>query len=246
MCTLSVISTPTGYRVVCNRDESRGRPAATPPRWRTLEGSQLRALWPTDTQAGGTWIAAGAHGLTLATLNLNPDEPPDLARVPGLLSRGLIIPAIIAQADAPMAIRALSRLTLSRYAPFRIIAIDADSRDRLPRIVEAAWDRHRVTVTEHPRGAACFASSGLGDRLVQCRLDLFRETVLDAEASPESQDQFHNHRWDDRPELSVLMSRADAQTVSISTVEVVSSRRPAQVRMNYTPVRDAAAVSASA
>jgi len=217
-----------------------------PPRWRTLDGSQVRAVWPTDTQAGGTWIAAGAHGLTLAALNLNPDDPPDLTRVPGLLSRGLLIPAIIAQADAPMAVRALSRLTLTRFAPFRIIAVDAGPGTRPPRVVEAAWDRNHLAVTEHPRGPACFASSGLGDRLVQCRLDLFREMVLDAGMTTVAQDRFHSHRWDDRPEVSVLMARADAQTVSISTVEVGTLQPAASVRMNYEPVPDAAAVSASA
>ncbi len=206
----------------------------------------MRALWPTDTQAGGTWIGAGAHGLTLAVLNLNPDDPPDLSLVPGLLSRGLIIPALIAQPDASIAVRALSRLTLSRFAPFRLIAIDAGPGDPLPRVIEASWDRRRVRVTDHEPGPVCFASSGLGDSLVRCRVDLFRESVVDAGASPEAQDRFHAHRWDDRPELSVLMSRSDAQTVSVSTVDVGPARPAARVRMSYQPVPDAASVSASA
>ncbi len=247
MCTLSIIPLPdSGYRVVCNRDESRGRPAAAPPRWRTLDGSAFRALWPTDTQAGGTWIGAGAHGLTLALLNLNLDEPPDLPRIPGLLSRGLVIPALISQPDAPAAARALAHLSLSRFAPFRLVAVDIDPLGTLPRVIEAAWDRSTLRFKEHVPVPACFASSGLGDHLVQCRLGLFHDLVVSAGATTQSQDRFHAHRWEDRPELSVLMSRADARTVSVSTVEARLGRPGADVRMGYTPVHEPEPVPAGA
>ena len=247
MCTLSIIPLPdSGYRVACNRDESRGRPAAAPPRWRALDGSTFRALWPTDTQAGGTWIGAGAHGLTLALLNLNPQEPPDLSRIPGLLSRGMIIPSLLAQPDAPSAAHALARLTLSRFAPFRLVAVDTDPRTTLPRVIEAAWDRNAVRITEHPPGPACFASSGLGDHLVQCRVGLFHDLVVSAGGTIHSQDRFHAHRWEDRPELSVLMSRADARTVSVTTVEARLAPPGADVRMGYAPVHEFEAVPVGA
>lgn len=245
MCTVSIIPAPPGYRVVCNRDESRGRPEAAPPRWRRLKAAPGRALWPTDTHAGGTWIASSSAGLTLCLLNLNPDNPLDLSLVPGLVSRGLVIPTLIEQPDAPSAARAVSRLALSRFAPFRLVAIDLPDSGS-PRAIEAAWDRRALQVTEHPPGPACFVSSGLGDRLVRCRLDLFRELVLEGGASAESQDRFHNHRWDDRPALSVLMAREDARTVSISTVEYDPADTPAPLRMSYSPVPEPETVPASA
>jgi hypothetical protein len=39
-----------------------------------------------------------------------------------------------------------------------------------------------------------------------------------------AQDAFHHHQWPGRGELSVLMSRADARTVSITTVEIGERR----------------------
>lgn len=247
MCTLSIIPTPRGYRVACNRDESRGRPEAAPPRWRTLDAPRCRAVWPTDTLAGGTWIGAAAHGLTLALLNASPGDAP--AGEPGratLLSRGLVIPAVISQPDAPSAARALERLALDRFAPFRLIAIDAGAPRAPGSVIECRWDRRAVTVRHHPAAAACFASSGLGDELVQCRVALFHAMVSATDPTPEAQDLFHAHRWDDRPEVSVLMSRDEARTVSVTVVEFDAAQGPAKVRMQYAPVTERSAVPATA
>lgn len=246
MCTLSVISLKNGYRVVCNRDESRGRPPATPPAWRSLPGSgSLRAIWPTDTQAGGTWIASGEHGLTLALLNLN------LAGVaaPGrhAVSRGLVIPALLAQGHAEEAMNALRKLDLERFAAFRLVAIDRlESGER---VLEARWDRSALKVFAHDGAPACFASSGLGDELVVPRLELFREMVVRPGASAAAQDLFHDHVWANRPEISVRMSRAEARTVSRTSVTVEADPlKPGRrrVSMEYHPVQESGEEAATA
>ena len=64
MCTVSVIHLPNGgYRVVHSRDEQRSRAPGTTPKEHVLrapDGSPVRAWWPIDPDAGGTWVACCA------------------------------------------------------------------------------------------------------------------------------------------------------------------------------------------
>jgi len=70
-----------------------------------------------------------------------------------------------------------------------------------------------------------FTSSGLGDARVEGpRRELFHDWFGDDPAQwPAQQDAFHRHRWPDRPELSVCMSREDARSVSLTVVEVTAA-----------------------
>lgn len=254
MCTTSVIPIRAagvatvqgiGFRIVCNRDEERRRVPASHPKWRAIERPGVpgaRAIWPMDMEGGGTWIAAAEHGLALCLLNLNPEPPVNIRGVSGLRSRGLVIPDLIGSEDSADAMRRLERMKLRGFAPFRLVAIDARS-GRL-NIAEAAWDRTTLVRRWHESSAACFASSGLGDARVQCRLGLFDEILSGGEGTiADRQDEFHRHTWADRPEVSVLMSRAEARTVSIATVEAIPDGRGLwDVVMEYEPIRSDTAV----
>lgn len=251
MCTVSIIRAhaearrgdePSGLRIVCNRDEHRERSAARPPRWRTLP-SGGRAIWPVDTHigAGGTWVAASEHGLVMAVLNLNPRPPVSVLDVKGLKSRGALIPALIDSATPEVAVGRLAGADLTRYAPFRIIAAGAASDARVrARIGEVRWDRHELSIAWHESPPLCFVSSGLGDHRAQPRLGLFRELVAEPGATPDRQDEFHRHTWLDHPEISVMMSRAEARTVSVTTIEMTPGDQTGRwhVRMRYDPVRE--------
>lgn len=215
MCTVTIIPTASGYRLVTNRDESRTRPRAEPPRRRALEGGG-EALWPTDAKAGGTWVATATHGLTLTILNRTrrPGDPP----APGseaLVSRGSIIPALLHHEDAAAAIDALRAMPLERYTYFRLVAVDPE------RILCATWNRAALSERQWSiETPVCFASSGLGDEHVQLRCDLWREMLSEHGLSAATQDRFHEHVWPERPHLSVRMSREDARTVSTTRVEL--------------------------
>jgi len=67
-------------------------------------------------------------------------------------------------------------------------------------------------------------SSSLGDSVVERpRRELFEQVfATDQESWLGAQARFHSHRWPDRPEISVNMSRPDAKTVSQSWVTVSS------------------------
>lgn len=231
-----------GYRIVCNRDESRDRAPAGVPKWRAIERQDHdagRAIWPRDMQAGGTWIAAGQHGLSLCLLNLNLEPPPSLRGLKHLKSRGMVIPSLIGCGDASQAIERLGGLSLASFAPFRMIAVDMVD-DRV-RVAEARWDRSALDIAWHSANPICFVSSGLGDSKVIDRLRLFEDMVVKSEHEQNhQQDVFHRHTWMERPEVSVMMCRADARTVSVTTIEAGRDETGLwDVDMSYEPVPEA-------
>lgn len=239
MCTLSIIARPGGgFRGVCNRDESRERTASLPPAWRTLD-SDIRAIWPTDAAAGGTWIAAAESGILLSLLNYNPAPavgPTACSPASkGLVSRGLIIPELIRHESVEEIASALQAMELSDFAAFRLVA--AELSDGEPQATEFRWDRRLLERFVHEPGPVCFASSGLGDERVLPRLQLF-EQMMGSIPTPAAQDRFHAHQWADQPEISVLMSREDARTVSVTRVEVGPGGGRFQVLMRTQPTID--------
>lgn len=245
MCTVSIIpvfdgdpALRGGFRVVCNRDENHSRPPAAAPKWRNIGNTTARAIWPMDLEAGGTWIGAAEHGLCLCLLNLNLEPPGSFLGRGKLRSRGLLIPELLAGRDLEEVEAGLRAADLRQVAPFRLIAIDLVALGLCdPRVLEARWDHRELQMTWHGGMPVCFVSSGLGDSMVQPRLDLFEEAVVAPGATPERQDAFHRHMWPDRPEISVLMSREDARTVSVTTLEVRHDAAGARGSMNYEPVR---------
>lgn len=214
MCTVTVIPVRGLPRLVSNRDELRTRPASSLPREHTA--GDARTLWPVDPTGGGTWVGGNDRGVAMSLLNLNLDPHPALPNEP--VSRGLIMPHALRHNDARSAIDAVDELELARMNCFRLVAADAQ------RVLCARWDRQRLTVNEWALEPVCFASSGLGDHLVQGRLPLWDEMVSENGPTPETQDAFHAHSWPDRGFASVLMDREEARTTSTTIVEVRESR----------------------
>ena len=304
-----------GFRLVFSRDEQRERPEAIAPSWRALRPCNLRAVWPTDAKAGGTWIAGTEHGMVLCMLNCNPEPAPNLPLSALLASRGEIIPALLGLGDVHAVMDMLRTMELNRFAPFRLLAIEparggvtpspianwdiinqpnghanghasghanghADPHPNGHSITQAkaqiqshphgskvssyvqssannrttllaTWDRAELRIAEIGQGPVCLASSGLGDSKVLPRIRLFLDDVVRAGATPVAQDRFHHHVWPATPEISVLMSREEARTVSITTIEVVpalptsassNAGRCWDLRMVYSAVYKAASV----
>lgn len=189
-------------------------------------------------KAGGTWLACAEDGLVLTLLNYNPRHAHPEPRFPPRQSRGLIIPGLIGLGQTAEVARALQQMDFSLFPGFRLVGIDAPAQAHgaYPSILEATWTGRELTLARHPPGPACFASSGLGDHRVSPRLELFQRIVVDFSATAEMQDAFHRHTWPAQPEISVMMSREDARTVSVSTVEVTRAGGGVQTRMDYQAV----------
>lgn len=221
MCTLTIIEHPDGgYRAVQNRDEERSRGTAYPPAWRSLDpasNESKRVLHPTDSDAGGTWICVNDAGITTGVLNFRKN---DVVNPNPTRSRGEIPLLMTQQPDLESMLEMLQSMDLSAYSCFTGYAIRVIDGRTSVLVVE--WDLSELRVVrrpEQPFEPIAIASSGLGDEHVQVRLPLFDEMVR-PQPTPELQDAYHHHRWDDRPQYSVMMSRKDARTVSIVTIEV--------------------------
>ncbi len=191
---------------------------------------------PIDPDSDGTWVAVNDAGLAAALLNANTRLPMrstawrdahDDSTIGLRVSRGTVIPHLMACGDARQADLVLRGLNPRLYPPFRLLLTDG----RL--VLTASSDGEGLTSTAAPLGAEpiMLTSSGLGDAVVEPpRRGLFRQMFgCPAEQWPLVQDRFHRHRFAGQPHLSVNMSRADARTVSLTVIERDSDR----VRMIY-------------
>lgn len=221
MCTVSIVPLANGFRVACNRDERRTRPRALGPIIHTAAGTT--SLWPVDPVSGGTWIGVNDAGLVVVLLNrARPDARPTTPRP---LSRGTIIPPLLESHTVQAAIDAASRLDVLRFEPYTLVALQREQGFSItttaPRPTIRSFDLSQPLF---------FTSSSLGDELAACwRAPLFATLVERSTNKLEGQATFHRHRWNAKPELSVLMARSDAATVSITNIDV-SDRR---IHMRY-------------
>lgn len=231
MCTVSLVPTVRGVRLACNRDEQRARPVARPPTIRVLGGR--RAIFPQDPQGGGTWAGVNDAGLAATLLNYHPvGYRRTQATRP--VTRGRIVPSLLAADAVDEALALVSRLDATMFLPFRLVVIDGR------RVALVTSDARSVAVERLTLvGPLMFTSSSLGDALVERpRRRLFDRLMAGPRQSwVDAQRAFHVHRWSRRPELSVLMTRSDAMTVSHCAIQV---REPGLVTCSYQSYHDPA------
>jgi hypothetical protein len=225
MCTVTIVPHDAGFRLVCNRDERRDRPAAAAP---VLHARQRgTALYPVDPQGGGTWVGVNDAGLGAALLNRTLDPAAPRPRFP--LSRGGIVPHVLGRDSVREAIDAVRALDPTGFPPFRLVVV------QWQRLGVLTSDGRRLSLeTTNLAAPVMLTSSSLGDaRVDPPRRDLFgRLMAVPRGLWLRAQDDFHRHRWPERPDLSVCMVRADAQTVSRTVIDV----RPAVICVRYRPL----------
>ena len=230
MCTVTVVAPSDRslrWRMACNRDELRTRAAGQPPVSRAA--GDRRAVMPIDPASGGTWVAVNDAGVAMTLLNVNRADAP--AGGGPLKSRGLIIPDLVHNGSARQSADSALTCDPADYPPFRLVIVDDCD------VVSLYSDGQTMRDQRWPTTAAplLFTSSGLGDHLVEPprrRLfeEFFHERPVDDYGA--RQDEYHRHRWPDRPHLSVCMQRSDARTVSLTIIE----RGDDGVRLSYLPV----------
>lgn len=221
MCTASWLRRGGSLHLFFNRDELRSREPATPP----AERRRGEVVWiaPADGRAGGTWIAATDGGLALALLNRSDGTPPE-ERV----SRGLLIPELVAAPGAAALERRLAAQPLDRLAPFRLLALWREH----DRGAIASWngvDRLEWESVGSDLGLLC--SSGLGDARASSERGRTWERFL-TERSPWDvvhHRAFHRDHSPERSAWSVCVHRPEAKSVSFTEIELAADR----VRLRY-------------
>jgi hypothetical protein len=177
------------------------------------------ATFPVDPVGNGTWVGVNDVGLAAALLNRNRHAPaPNHPRPPH--SRGIVVPLILACASLDEALATCSAVDMGSFDPFRLLIVH---REEVAVITPSA-DGIDVEISQFIR-PLMLTSSSLGDAMVEVlRQQLFTGFFsTDADAWIGAQRRFHRHQWPQRPDISVLMERSDARTVS-HTVVAVNSR----------------------
>jgi hypothetical protein len=189
MCTATWLTRADGYELFFNRDERRTRKPARPPTIRDWDG--VRFIAPTDTDAGGTWIAVNELGQALALLNYYEADIMPLASPRQFTSRGQLVLDLITQP-------AFTLPDLTPYRPFLLLALP------VPRLWR--WNGKQLTneVPQQPVTTSSFDKANV----IRARQARFHEI----QGEP-----FHLTGAD---AYSVCMTRPDARTVSYSHITV--------------------------
>lgn len=227
MCTLSWLPHPDGYSFWHGRDERTTRLPAEPPS--VVRRGGLRALAPRDGDAGGTWVGVNERGLTLGLANLYPPE--GIVAAGGMLpkgkvTRGRIVDELLAAPDAKEAARRLDDMDLPLFAPFTLAVLEPGSAPRLHR-----WDGTELGRRTVETPGLLLTSSGGGRRVEEIRQAEYERLAPGPRPDAEAIDRLHRTHIPGLPADSFCMHREEAETVSLTRVEV----RADGIRMIYTP-----------
>lgn len=218
MCTLSWCARGAGYEVFFNRDESRRRLPAGPPR--RIDEPRARLLAPRDGDFGGSWIAVNDHGVTVALLNRYQDARNE---GPGpFTSRGLLVLELAAAGGLVQVSEAIEGGELGLYRAFTLVALAPQMPAR-----RWIWDARKLERDDAIPPPV--VSSGYDPEGAETlRFEVFSELV-GSEPGPARLHDFHRSHRPERGPLSPCMHRPDASTVSLTWIGVSDE----QVAMAY-------------
>jgi hypothetical protein len=221
---VTLVAHSGGRLLTMNRDEQAARPEDGPRLW---QGAPNPYVAPTDLQAGGTWIAANAHGLVCCLVN-RYDKPG-----PGPLSRGAIAPAAMAGRDGREAIDAIAALDHARYAPFTSVVLSRTGDFR------ADWDGTDFNAAPIAEAAPWMITSATASEYREKRQALFQGLIGSASGADldEAVSAFHTRRDEATDMWAPMMRRERGQTKSVTQILIDS----AHVEMRYWPRESAIA-----
>lgn len=226
MCSVTFIPRADGFLLGMNRDESLSRPAANPPERRTRTGRL--ALYPTEP-TGGSWIGLNDTGLTLALINWYA-----VPRAPGIgrVSRGIVVPSLLAAASLDEVRAAMVVMPKQDMAPFRLLAFSSVGRTAF----EFCWDQRTLEEVPHAWEPQHWFSSGHDEPRAQLeRAKVARKAWQQPRAgTPPWLRRLHASHEPARGPCCFCMHRKEAATVSYT--EIVVTTHAATMRYHDGPL----------
>jgi hypothetical protein len=213
MCTVSFLPTRHGFMLAMNRDEQVSRPRALAPR-RHWAGTRA-SLYPSEA-GGGTWIGTNDAGLSLALINWYAKPQRDRALC---VSRGIIIPHLLAAESVAEVAAMFADLPLPRINPFRFIAVSA--REQMVR--EWRWDGKALTCNRFGWTRRHWFSSGHDEALTNKKRAGVVRAAAKSSLTPAGLRKLHQSHLPERGPFSICMHRKDARTVSYTEIVAAKS-----------------------
>jgi len=210
MCTISFFPNQVeGYLLAMNRDEQHSRPAAT--ELRREDGIS----YPVDPQGGGTWIGVSDRGMAITLLNRYSHGQVDSSKQ--YKSRGTIIPPLLKMESLDRVLGSIQRLDIREFPSFSLVLFDprerkvvlfeSDGNELISR--EFGWVPYFLT-------SSAFETQGIisyRKKLFESFLTHFPKIIKDKVVD------FHLTQTPGQEARSILMSQAEARTVSFSLIE---------------------------
>lgn len=217
MCTLSWRheGDGDGYHLFFNRDERKTRQRESGPSLVRENGVQLIA--PRDADHGGTWLAVNEQGVTYALLN-HYDLSAQRPAPKNPTSRG-VLPIRLGSGSS------LEEMDLHAFRPFHLVRVAPSQSTRHWIWNGASLTDSILSEDDRPLTTSSFDSG----RAIELRRQAFRE--LGETPSTEALAAFHRSGSVHGSPYGVLMQRDDAQTMSITHIEVRSDK----VLVDYEP-----------
>lgn len=219
MCTVTYLPAKDSCYLVSNRDERHFRQKAFPPALNKLDDNIL--LYPTDADAGGTWIAVSGNGH--AAVLLNGAFEKHISSPPYRKSRGLVFLEII-QAALPVSF--FSSINLRGIEPFTLIILSEE-------LQECRWDGQNKFIRRlHKQQPYIWSSVTLYDEITRQEREKWFNDFLEQHSQP-SMDEllaFHHFAGDGDQHKDLRMNRNnEVFTVSITGMHI----RDRECSMHY-------------
>jgi hypothetical protein len=214
MCTVSYLPTPAGFLLTHNRDEAPDRSGAGIHR---LQTNQDTLIFPRDTRAGGTWIAAARSGKTACILN--GAETKHLHEPPYRRSRGLLLLDFFESPDPDFFFQ---NYLLEGIEPFTFLFFQKNTA------AEFRWDGQIRRLRRLPPDQPAFWCSATlyAPDMQAKRAAVFQQwlNTRTGPLSPAAALQLHREGRVGDPENDFVMQRSRVQTVSITQIARQNNR----------------------
>ena len=209
MCTVTYIPQgPEGFILTSNRDEQPSRSTQGIVR-EDYFGQQL--LFPRDSGAGGTWIAASSHNRLICLLNgafERHDRTP-----PYRMSRGIMVLEFFQQANVRDFIR---KYDFSDIEPFTLVIVDKGQ------LWEVRWNGETLFPRDiDPSQMHIWSSATLYDQQMRAKREQWFAEWQSRHAAIQLRHilDFHQNAGEGDPWVDVVMNREGiVRTVSITSV----------------------------
>ena len=206
--------TEEGYELFFNRDELNTRSQALPPSIQSTQidvDNAISYISPTDTDAGGTWIAVNEFGFSICLLNHYQFE--QIPTYKNWISRGEVVRQFVITSDLNNAESQFMNMDLNDYRAFRMFIIERSGQNRL-----FVWDGHQARVERNVTSPKS-SSSVDAKNVKEYRKKLFFDLNLAERKNTQSYLNYHSSHIPIKSKASVCMHRKDASTVSLSVIK---------------------------